>query len=379
MSAIKEVISDSSIKDVLKFFSFVDWQMFFPMRKLPLACVVLISMLLMSSDVLAQLNRKSIKKNNKRISNFKGRKSHFDKTKIYTAVGFSVNALNYYGDIAPRPSKVSTDISFTRPALGISLAHRFGPRYTLQAQFMYGTLKGSDTESADKADLQNGIFRYQRNLSFRNRIKELSVVGVLDLFKNENTYISRVQWTPYLYVGVAAFTNNPEAQAPANDLTGAPLADAGKWVKLRPLGTEGQYSTLAATDVNAGIKPYKTLQLAIPFGFGARFRINEVMDVWADIGFRYTFTDYLDDVSQNYVDLDKLKTPLAQAMSYRNNELGAPKNPVTTPSGIVVENGYGSEYKDNKRGSKTDRDIYMVTSIRLTYILGATFHKAKFR
>jgi hypothetical protein len=349
------------------------------MRKLQLACVVLISIVFMSSDAVAQFNRKSIKKNNKRISNFKGRKSHFDKTKIYSALGFSVNALNYYGDIAPRPSKVSTDISFTRPAFGVSFSHRFGPRYTLQAQFMYGTLKGSDNQSADKNDLNNAVYRYKRNLSFRNRIKELSVVAMFDLFQNENTYISRVPWTPYAYLGVAALLSNPEAQAPATDLTGAALAEAGDWVKLRPLGTEGQYSTLNPTDANSGIKPYKSIQIAIPFGFGARFRINEVMDVWADIGFRYTFTDYLDDVSRNYVDLDKLKTPLAQAMSYRTNELGVPQNPYTTTSGIVVENGYGSEYPDNMRGSKSDRDIYMVTSLRVTYILGATFHKAKFR
>jgi hypothetical protein len=349
------------------------------MRKLSLVCVVLISFTLLSSDAFAQFNRKSIKRNNKRISNFKGKKSHFDKTKVYTALGFSVNALNYYGDLSPRPNRVSSDISFTRPGFGVSLSHRFGPRYTLQAQFMYATLRGSDNESADKTDLQNGIFRYQRNLSFRNQIKELTVVGVIDLFENENTYISRVPFTPYAYLGIAAFLNNPEAQAPATDLTGAPLAQAGQWVKLRPLGTEGQYSTLAPTDVNYGIKPYKALQVAIPFGFGARFRINEVMDFSADIGFRFTFTDYLDDVSQNYVDLDKLKSPLAQAMSYRTNELGAPKNPYTTSSGIVVENGYGSESPTNKRGGKNENDLYMVTSFRLSYILGATFHKAKFR
>ncbi len=34
-----------------------------------------------------------------------------------------------------------------------------------------------------------------------------------------------------------------------------------------------------------------------------------------EIGFRYTFTDYIDDVSKNYVNLTKLATPLAQAMS----------------------------------------------------------------
>jgi hypothetical protein len=244
---------------------------------------------------------------------------------------------------------------------------------------MYGVLKGSDASSADPAD-DNGASRYKRNLSFRNQIKELSVVAIFDLFKNEATYISRVKWTPYLYLGAAGFINTPKAQAPSTDLNGAPLAEAGKWVKLRDLGTEGQYSTLDPTDANSGIKPYKVVQFAIPFGLGARFRLNEVMDLWADIGYRYTFTDYIDDVSQNYVGLEKLKSPLAQAMSYRTNEIpGMPLNPVTTPSGIVVEAGYGHEYPDNFRGSKNDKDIYMVTSIRLTYILGASFHKAKFR
>ncbi len=45
------------------------------------------------------------------------------------------------------------------------------------------------------------------------------------------------------------------------------------------------------------------------------------MDLWADIGFRYTFTDYLDDVSENYVDLGVFDNNLARAMSYRSNEL----------------------------------------------------------
>lgn len=351
------------------------------MRKL---CLVVLSLLLLigvTPDADAQMNRKSIKKNNKRIASYRGRKSAFGKEKRYTSIGVSVNAVNYYGDLAPRPQRVSTDISFTRPGFGLSYVYRFGPRYSLKAEFMYATLKGSDADSADPGDLKNGIFRYQRNVSFRNRIKELSVVAVFDLFENQSTYISRVKWTPYAYLGVAAFHHNPQALAPATDLQGNPLAEAGKWVDLRPLGTEGQHSKLDPTDVNFGIKPYKTLQMAIPFGVGARFRLNEVMDLWADIGFRYTFTDYLDDVSQNYVDLDKLNSPLAQAMSYRTNELaGYPTKPIpSTLAGVNVQAGYGSEFPDNLRGSKADRDIYMVTSVRLSIILGATFHKAKFR
>jgi hypothetical protein len=351
------------------------------MRKLQLAVLVLISMVFLSHEAIGQFNRKSIRKNNKRIANFRGKKSNFDKNKRYNAIGISVNALNYYGDITPKPGKLSTDISFTRPAIGLSFIHRFGPRYSLQAQFMYGTLKGSDNKSADKADLSSGIYRYQRNLSFRNQIKELSVTAVFDLFENESNYLGRVAWTPYAFLGLAGFLSNPEAQAPATDLQGNALPDAGKWVKLRPLGTEGQYSTLDPTDANYGIKPYKVAQIAIPFGLGARFRLTEVLDFWADIGFRYTFTDYLDDVSKNYVGLDKLSSPLAQAMSYRTNELaGYPTNPVPSGiSGVNVQAGYGSEHPDNMRGNKSDKDIYMVTSFRITYILGATLHRAKFR
>lgn len=364
------------------------------MRKLSLVLVSVFLVLTASESAWAQFRRGNIKKNNKRIATYRGKKTGFGREKKYNAIGFSVSALNYYGDIAPLPRRVSTDISFTRPAFGISFAHRFGPRYTLMGQFMYGTLSASDKSAS--ATGESG-YRNARNLSFRNRIKELSVVAYFDLFKNESTYISRVKWTPYVYLGLAAFLHNPQGKAPDKDLAGNSLNDkAGQWVNLRPLGTEGQYSTLSPTDVNYGNKPYGLVQIAIPFGVGARLRINEVMDLWGDIGFRYTFTDYLDDVSKNYVDLSKLNSPLAQAMSYRTNELGpggtsppgtiagnpAPNTVTYTGGyldGVSVQAGYGSEGQDNIRGNKNNRDIYMVTSIRLTYILGATFHKAKFR
>ena len=351
------------------------------MRKL---LYIALAVLLLSfvHDATAQMNRKNIKKNNKRISSFRGKKSWFGKEKVYNMIGVSLNALNYYGDLSPRPGSFSTDISFTRPALGLEFSHRFGPRYALTASFMYGTLKGSDNESADQGDLDNGIYRYQRNLSFRNRIKELSVVASFDLFPNSATYISRVQWTPYGFVGVAGFLHNPQALAPATDLNNNPLPEAGEWVDLQPLGTEGQNAQLQAGDMNQGIKPYKKLQVAIPFGLGARFRLNEILDFSVELGFRYLFTDYIDDVSRNYVDLGVFgNDALAKAMSYRSSEIVTPTSTYTGRDGqnYNVVPGYGSEYPDNIRGSKNDRDIYMVTTFKLSYILGKTFHRAKFR
>jgi len=353
------------------------------MKKLVLYLAVAVFTLSFVPDAAAQINRKSIKKNNKRISSFRGKKSWFGKEKIYNMVGVSVSALNYYGDLSPNSGIFSTDISFTRPAIGLVFGHRFGPRYTLTGSFMYGTLKGSDNDSADEADADNGFYRYQRNLSFRNRIKELSAVASFDLFENDATYISRVKWTPYAFLGVAAFLHNPQALAPERDLNGTPLPEGGEWVDLQPLGTEGQKSTLLATDANAGSSSYKKFQVSIPMGVGARFRINEVLDFSVEFGFRYLFTDYIDDVSKNYVDLGVFgNDELAKAMSYRSNEVVA--NPTFAYTGrdgnpYTVVPGYGSEHPGNSRGDKDDRDIFMVTTFKLTSILGKNFHRAKFR
>ncbi|HEX6224088.1 MAG TPA: DUF6089 family protein [Chryseolinea sp.] len=347
---------------------------------------VIATMLLLffASDAAAQMKRRSVKKNNKKISSYRGKKEWFSKEKRYNTLGISLNALNYYGDLAPKPTRFSTDISFTRPAIALAYSHRFGPRYAVIGSFMYGTLRGGDAESANPNDLNNGLFRYQRNLSFRNRIKELSVVASFDLFSNMATYISRVKWTPYGFLGIAGFLHNPQAQVPQTDLRGTPFPNAGEWVNLQSLGTEGQKGTLLETDVNHGIKSYKKLQAAIPFGIGARFRLNEVLDLSAELGFRYLFTDYIDDVSQNYVDLSVFgDNELAKAMSYRSNEIVDPSlpTPTMTRDGETYNlvRGYGQEHIDNKRGNSDDKDIYMVTSIRLTYILGKSFNRAKFR
>jgi hypothetical protein len=212
-----------------------------------------------------QLNRRQVKKNNKKMGKFEGFRYSF-KNKAYSAVGISLNAFNYYGDLSPAPKKISTDLSLTRPAIGISFIHRFGPRYQLVGSFTYGGIRGSDIESADKGDTQNGVFRYNRNLSFRNRLKELSVVAHVDLCQNKATYISRLNWTPYLYAGVAVFHHNPQAQAPEFDAAGNETGKKGEWVDLQPLGTEGQNAKLQKGDVNYGISPYKRIQIAIPLG-----------------------------------------------------------------------------------------------------------------
>jgi uncharacterized protein DUF6089 len=347
------------------------------------------------STGFAQISRKQIKKNNKAMSKFKGKKNGFTKQKQYFYVGVGLNSMNYFGDIAPKSGIFSTKISSTRPGFTGTVGYRIGPRYTIQGSLSYGTLFSDDSKAADPTG-ENSQFRYKRNLHFRNDILELAVVGIIDLFQNQGSYLSRVQLTPYALIGLAGFHHSPKAKAPETNVhTGAAVPEAGQWVKLQPLGTEGQYADLAPTDANFGIKPYSLWQLSIPFGLGARYKLGEALDISFDISFRYLFFDYIDDISSNYVDLDVLDSDLAKLMSDRSRETTSAFSgddreqyfsswDLRTYQGrnggsYNVVNGYGSEQATNKRGGASDNDIYYVTSVRVSYILGSSFRRAKFR
>ncbi len=347
----------------------------------------------------SQINRKQIKRNNKAMANFKGKKNGFTEQKRYYYLSVGINTMNYFGDIAPKSSIGSTKISSTRPGFTAAFGYRIGPRYTIQASLSYGTLFSDDNVAADPTG-ENSNYRYKRNLHFRNNIAELAVVGIFDLFQNQGSYLSRVQLTPYAILGIAGFYHNPKAIAPeTSGSTGVALPEAGQWVALRPLGTEGQYADLLPTDGNFGIEPYSLWQVSIPFGLGARYRLGEALDISFDITFRYLFFDYIDDISRNYVDLDVLDSDLARAMSDRSMEATAAKSgndrsqyisgwdtdPYTgRDEGVsyTTVNGFGQEGGEgfpNNRGGANDNDIYYVTSIKVSYILGSSFRRAKFR
>jgi len=328
---------------------------------------------------------------NLRISNYRGSIKTFA-NKRYVGIGGGINLLNYFGDLSPRSGILSTDLAFTRPGLNLYLQYKYAPRFSWVVTLTYGNISGDDFESADPND-ELAKYRYIRNLQFRNMIVELSLTGKIDLLTNRGTYISRPGINPFLFVGVGVFYHNPKAKAPETDQLGNPVAEAGTWVALQPLGTEGQYSEFY------DVKPYSRIQASVPVGLGVSFRLNEKLDFDFEIGYRVLFFDHIDDVSGNYVDLGALDSPVAKALSDRSQEMVAvisdsPRdfeniiNPNTTPytytspydgNTYEVYTGFGSEHPANIRGNASDNDILIVTSFKLTYILGGTFRNAKFR
>ncbi len=348
----------------------------FPSNRI--ASVTLLLLLIIQSQVYCQ-KKYALRKSNKHIATWALKKKYqFG----YSSLGISVNSLNYLGDLSPSDGKLSMDLRLTREGIGVSYFSRVGPRLHLGLQYVFGSIEGSDANS-------NDVYRKQRNLSFRNSIHEISGVVIVDLLKSIKSYRTRVNFTPYIFTGIAIFYHNPQAKAPRQFLNGEINPSYDTWVDLQSLGTEGQYSELQQSDANFGITPYSLLQIGIPLGIGSRLKLTDKMDLWFDMGVRYTFTDYLDDVSGNYVDLNRLRaksadqTQLAQTLSYRSNEIeqlvsnGTRQYSLTNGS-VQLINGYGSEYHTNRRGAPGN-DAYMVTSLKVTYIIKPNYFSPKHR
>lgn len=187
------------------------------------------------------------------------------------------------------------------------------------------------------SDQYNNANLVPRNLSFQSNIIEWNLVGEYSFMD-----ITQKKFSPFIFGGIAVFHFNPYAY----DTT-------GQKVYLRPLSTEGE-----GLPQYPGQNPYSLTQFAIPFGGGIKFRVSENVVIAYEVGFRKTFTDYLDDVSTIYVDktiLLNARGPLAVEMAYRANELkgGDPNYP---PAGT-------------ERGGPKYKDMYYYTGIRVSIAL----------
>jgi hypothetical protein len=91
-------------------------------------------------------------------------------------------------------------------------------------------------------------------------------------------------------------------------------------------------------------KNYNLTQLELPIGFGAKYYLTDNIFVGFEVMHRKTFTDYIDDVSTNYVDANlfaQYLTPEQAAMAnqvhYRSDF--APGAAVTRPATVGEQRG----------------------------------------
>lgn len=238
--------------------------------------------------------------------------------------GVALGAAHYFGDI-------NNNARLNRPKIAFGAFYRkqFGEYIAARISATFAQVGYSDVYSKNE-------FQRLRNLSFNSNIFEIALQGDFNFFRF-NPIDPAYRFTPYLTVGVGAFSFDPYAYL------------GGKKYFLRPLGTEGQGLT-AYPDR----KKYNTMAICFPLGVGVKYNISNQMNIGVEIAHRFTSTDYLDDVSKTYAGAQFYKDPVALKLQDRSYEFGTP----------IGEAG-------RQRGFSGQKDQYVTAMIHLTFNLSS--------
>lgn len=234
-------------------------------------------------------------------------------SKFSTTIG--LGTANYYGDLIKNSS----------PFKQSSLSFSAGLSYTLRKKIAAKLNIGVQRVQGD--DSKSGGAHPSRNLNFKSNVFDLSVGGeytILDLDK--------FPLSPYVSAGVGVMVFNSYT-TDAN----------GKKQLLAELGTEGQGLT-------GYKKPYGKASIEFPVGIGVKYPINQKLVLMLDFNYRFTGTDYLDDVSADrYPDKTSLDA----------------KNPIIAQFTWRGEGPYPAKNSTLPRGNPDNKDGFFTTQFKL--------------
>lgn len=256
----------------------------------------------------------------------------------YTTVGVKIGGTHYFGDLSPASSYFSGNLSFVRPAVGLSLQKRMGGRLWFGGTLSWARIFADDYQAAV------GSFKYNRNLHFRNDLLELSMLVSWDILPSRGHYTKRRRWTPFVFGGLGILRHNPKAKTS--------YQSGNIWIPLQPLKTEQQD------------KKYTLWSRVIPIGLGVRLKVSEKIDLSLRSGFRFTSTDYLDDVSGVYPKFSD-HPDHAFVGSFADRALekqGAYSGGKRQLPDRAMQAG-------TPRGDHRTTDRYIITSVGISYIL----------
>lgn len=232
-------------------------------------------------------------------------------------------AANYYGDLQTR----KLTFNQANAVFGAGATLDITNKLLLRGEYNFTKLGADDKQN------KSASFR-TRNLNFKTLIQELDLMAEYNLWD-----LSEKKITPYVFAGVGAFKFSPYT---TDSLYGK--------VFLIGLSTEGQ-----GFSQYPDRKEYKKLQVNIPIGGGIKYAISDDVQFGFEYGLRLLFTDYLDDVSTNYIDENVLlnaKGPVAVSLAFRGDEIK------TNPRSYPKEGTF--------RGSPKAKDLYYYGLARLS-------------
>lgn len=231
--------------------------------------------------------------------------------------------------------------------------------FRLAAQYTY--LEGID--SIINTNGVDELWRKQRNLDFKSNVWE--AYGAIEFFplqylkRNDEEYDPRFR--PYVFGGLGVFHFNPKGSL--TDQNGNTT-----WHDLQPLHTEGQGFPEYPTKKN-----YKLTQMNIPFGCGFKYHITPDFNVGLELLYRKTFTDYVDDVSTEYIDPQFFYTHLPAADALIADKISDKTIGIVTP-------GVGRYPPGTQRGNSNNNDAYFSFLLKIGFRIGgdgSSYNSAK--
>jgi hypothetical protein len=250
--------------------------------------------------------------------------------KAQIIAGFSTGASAYFGDLIATPAFFQQMSPSASADIGMSLGSRLRARLNVA----YLKVRGDDKKSPYWPTRN-------RNLNFQSNIWELSAIAEFDIFKSENVLI-----TPYLFGGPGIFIFDPTT-----------IDRYGNKVHLKYVGTGGQLTTISALPqegkqvLNAPRQAYETQATCIVGGIGLRVPVGEMYTIGVELGYRFTNTNDLDDVSTKAYPAKGSISDYAYSLAFRGDEIIKGAEPGWQPRGNPNKND--TYYSIQVRVSKT--------------------------
>ncbi|NQX91081.1 MAG: hypothetical protein HRT74_02900 [Flavobacteriales bacterium] len=275
---------------------------------------------------------------------------------------FGIGACNFLGDLGGKDAIGTNDfqdLELVHTRLGAFIGYKYTlyKKLHLRTDFTWAQVSGSD-------DTTEEPFRRNRNLHFKSHIWELALQLEFEIpinFRKGHIYDIKGAsgWknggsSLYISAGIAGFRYNPLAKVD------------GEWVELRPLRTEGQ-------GLPNGADEYGFYSLAIPLGVSLTKRISHQVSIGFEVAYRYTFTDYIDDVSTEYYNPEDLSL-------FIGGSEGEIAGYLSDPSLGLAQDGLSSNVTapGQQRGDAEDDDGYMFVMATCHVLLNDANKSRKF-
>ncbi len=280
------------------------------------------------------------------------------------------------------------DLAKTSFTGNFSYIYNLASKVTLRANAAISQISGDDAETQE-------FYRNNRRLNFKTSLIEVALMSEFIII-NERTGNRYNLKTPagkylgvknplgiglYVFGGIGGLYFDPVGYDRFIDENGEVIGNGQKY-NLRNLKTEGQ--GMPGDTMFAPGTTYDPVAICIPMGIGLKKAFNGNGGIKLEFGFRFTNTDYLDDVSGNYYDWSSNGGSIEQqimsgtntgheyryygmAISDGSGGLIYPQGAVPQPQieggNVYYIDGYHYTKPGDQRGNPENDDSYMFLTL----------------